>query len=211
MKMANNLRFSSFPLIIFLFIGTVLFGTNKLPADEVVKKIRSSILAPEGHRFDVLWTYEYDDDIWTGEGIMKILGRDYLKLTLDYQQILIKFDTLFTRYEKTDQVVADWFDRNDPANFFSILLGEMPGFVVNEVVDLSETQIAVTLRAETMVGFDTLRMIVNRETWLPVSMSAEAGEDIRVEVQIKEAAPLTNPLELANEKLTGSEFIDLRE
>ena len=37
------------------------------------------------------------------------------------------------------------------------------------------------------------------------------GEDIRVEVQIKEAAPLTNPLELANEKLTGSEFIDLRE
>ena len=209
--MANNLRFSSFPLIIFLFIGTVLFGTNKLPTDEVVKKIRSSILAPEGHRFDVLWTYEYDDDIWTGEGIMKILGRDYLKLTLDYQQILIKFDTLFTRYEKTDQVVADWFDRNDPANFFSILLGEMPGFVVNEVVDLSETQIAVTLRAETMVGFDTLRMIVNRETWLPVSMSAEAGEDIRVEVQIKEAAPLTNPLELANEKLTGSEFIDLRE
>ena len=209
--MANNLRFSSFPLIIFLFIGTVLFGANKLPADEVVKKIRSSILAPEGHRFDVLWTYEYDDDIWTGEGIMKILGRDYLKLTLDYQQILIKFDTLFTRYEKTDQVVADWFDRNDPANFFSILLGEMPGFVVNEVVDLSETQIAVTLRAETMVGFDTLRMIVNRETWLPVSMSAEAGEDIRVEVQIKEAAPLTNPLELANEKLTGSEFIDLRE
>jgi hypothetical protein len=211
MKMANNLRFSSFPLIIFLFIGTVLFGTNKLPADEVVKKIRSSILAPEGHRFDVLWTYQYGDDIWTGEGIMKILGRDYLKLTLDYQQILIKFDTLFTRYEKTDQVVADWFDRNDPANFFSILLGEMPGFVVNEVVDLSETQIAVTLRAETMVGFDTLRMIVNRETWLPVSMSAEAGEDIRVEVQIKEAAPLTNPLELANEKLTGSEFIDLRE
>jgi len=78
--MANNLRFSSFPLIIFLFIGTVLFGANKLPADEVVKKIRSSILAPEGHRFDVLWTYEYDDDIWTGEGIMKILGRDYLKL-----------------------------------------------------------------------------------------------------------------------------------
>ena len=209
--MANNLRFSSFPLIIFLFIGTVLFGTNKLPADEVVKKIRSSILAPEGHRFDVLWTYEYDDDIWTGEGIMKILGRDYLRLDLDYQQILIKHDTLFTRYEETDQVVADWFDRTNPANFFSILLGEMPGFVVNEVVDLSETQIAVTLRAETMVGFDTLRMIVNRETWLPVSMSAEAGEDIRVEVQIKEAAPLTNPLELANEKLTGSEFIDLRE
>ena len=209
--MANNLRFSSFPLIIFLFIGTVLFGTNKLPADEVVKKIRSSILAPEGYRFDVLWTYEYDDDIWTGEGIMKILGRDYLRLDLDYQQILIKHDTLFTRYEETDQVVADWFDRTDPANFFSILLGEMPGFVVNEVVDLSETQIAVTLRAETMVGFDTLRMIVNRETWLPVSMSAEAGEDIRVEVQIKEAAPLANPLELTGGVLTGSEFIDLRE
>ena len=209
--MANNLRFSSFPLIIFLFIGTVLFGTNKLPADEVVKKIRSSILAPEGHRFDVLWTYEYDDDIWTGEGIMKILGRDYLKLTLDYQQILIKFDTLFTRYEKTDQVVADWFDRNDPANFFSILLGEMPGFFEDEVEILSEMQIAVTLRAETMVGFETLRMIVNRETWLPNSITAEAGEDIRVNVQIRETAPLANPLELTGGVLTGSEFIDLRE
>ena len=209
--MANNLRFSSFPLIIFLFIGTVLFGTNKLPADEVVKKIRSSILAPEGYRFDVLWTYEYDDDIWTGEGIMKILGRDYLKLTLDYQQILIKFDTLFTRYEKTDQVVADWFDRNDPANFFSILLGEMPGFFEDEVEILSEMQIAVTLRAETMVGFETLRMIVNRETWLPNSITAEAGEDIRVNVQIRETAPLANPLELTGGVLTGSEFIDLRE
>ena len=209
--MANNLRFSSFPLIIFLFIGTVLFGTNKLPADEVVKKIRSSILAPEGHRFDVLWTYEYDDDIWTGEGIMKILGRDYLKLTLDYQQILIKFDTLFTRYEKTDQVVADWFDRNDPANFFSILLGEMPGFFEDKVEILSEMQIAVTLRSETMVGFETLRMIVNRETWLPNSITAEAGEDIRVNVQIRETAPLANPLELTGGVLTGSEFIDLRE
>ena len=209
--MANNLRFSSFPLIIFLFIGTVLFGTNKLPADEVVKKIRSSILAPKGHRFDVLWTYEYDDDIWTGEGIMKILGRDYLKLTLDYQQILIKFDTLFTRYEKTDQVVADWFDRNDPANFFSILLGEMPGFFEDEVEILSEMQIAVTLRSETMVGFETLRMIVNRETWLPNSITAEAGEDIRVNVQIRETAPLANPLELTGGVLTGSEFIDLRE
>ena len=209
--MANNLRFSSFPLIIFLFIGTVLFGTNKLPADEVVKKIRSSILAPEGHRFDVLWTYEYDDDIWTGEGIMKILGRDYLKLTLDYQQILIKFDTLFTRYEKTDQVVADWFDRNDPANFFSILLGEMPGFFEDEVEILSEMQIAVTLRSETMVGFETLRMIVNRETWLPNSITAEAGEDIRVNVQIRETAALANPLELTGGVLTGLEFIDLRE
>ena len=209
--MANNLRFSSFPLIIFLFIGTVLFGTNKLPADEVVKKIRSSILAPEGHRFDVLWTYEYDDDIWTGEGIMKILGRDYLKLTLDYQQILIKHDTLFTRYEETDQMVADWFDRSDPANFFSILLGEMPGFFEDEVEILSEMQIAVTLRAETMVGFETLRMIVNRETWLPNSITAEAGEDIRVNVQIRETAPLANPLELTGGVLTGSEFIDLRE
>ena len=209
--MANNLRFSSFPLIIFLFIGTVLFGTNKLPADEVVKKIRSSILAPEGHRFDVLWTYEYDDDIWTGEGIMKILGRDYLRLDLDYQQILIKHDTLFTRYEETDQVVADWFDRTDPANFFSILLGEMPGFFEDEVEILSEMQIAVTLRSETMVGFETLRMIVNRETWLPNSITAEAGEDIRVNVQIRETAPLANPLELTGGVLTGSEFIDLRE
>ena len=142
---------------------------------------------------------------------MKVLGQGYLKLNLDYQQIQIKHDTLFTRYEETNQVVADWFDRTDPANFFSILLGEMPGFTLDKVDILTERQIDVTLRAETMVGFDTLRMIVDRETWLPVSMSAVAGEDIRVDVQIKEAAPLTNPLELTNEKLTGSEFIDLRE
>ena len=209
--MANNFRVTLLFLITFFITDNFLQSDDALLPNEVISQIKSALLSSDGNNFEVVWTYEYDGDFWTGDGRMKILGRDYLRLDLDYQQILIKHDTLFTRYEETDQVVADWFDRTDPANFFSILLGEMPGFVVNEVVDLSETQIAVTLRAETMVGFDTLRMIVNRETWLPVSMSAEAGEDIRVEVQIKEAAPLTNPLELANEKLTGSEFIDLRE
>ncbi len=209
--MTNNIRVTLLFLITFFITDNFLQSDDALLPNDVLSQIKSALLSSDGNNFEVVWTYEYDGDFWTGDGRMKILGRDYLRLDLDYQQILIKHDTLFTRYEETDQVVADWFDRTDPANFFSILLGEMPGFVVNEVVDLSETQIAVTLRAETMVGFDTLRMIVNRETWLPVSMSAEAGEDIRVEVQIKEAAPLTNPLELANEKLTGSEFIDLRE
>ena len=209
--MANNFRVTLLFLITFFITDNFLQSDDALLPNEVISQIKSALLSSDGNNFEVVWTYEYDGDFWTGDGSMKILGRDYLRLDLDYQQILIKHDTLFTRYEETDQVVADWFDRTNPANFFSILLGEMPGFVVNEVVDLSETQIAVTLRAETMVGFDTLRMIVNRETWLPVSMSAEAGEDIRVEVQIKEAAPLTNPLELANEKLTGSQFIDLRE
>ncbi len=209
--MANNFRVTLLFLITFFITDNFLQSDDALLPNDVLSQIKSALLSSDGNNFEVVWTYEYDGDFWTGDGRMKILGRDYLRLDLDYQQILIKHDTLFTRNEETDQVVADWFDRTDPANFFSILLGEMPGFVVNEVVDLSETQIAVTLRAETMVGFDTLRMIVNRETWLPVSMSAEAGEDIRVEVQIKEAAPLTNPLELANEKITGSEFIDLRE
>ena len=209
--MANNFRVTLLFLITFFITDNFLQSDDALLPNDVLSQIKSALLSSDGNNFEVVWTYEYDGDFWTGDGRMKILGRDYLRLDLDYQQILIKHDTLFTRYEETDQVVGDWFDRTVPANFFSILLGEMPGFVVNEVVDLSETQIAVTLRAETMVGFDTLRMIVNRETWLPVSMSAEAGEDIRVEVQIKEAAPLTNPLELANEKLTGSEFIDLRE
>ena len=209
--MANNFRVTLLFLITFFITDNFLQSDDALLPNEVISQIKSALLSSDGNNFEVVWTYEYDGDFWTGDGRMKILGRDYLRLDLDYQQILIKYDTLFTRYEKTDQVVADWFDRTDPANFFSILLGEMPGFVVNEVVDLSETQIAVTLRAETMVGFDTLRMIVNRETWLPVSMSAEAGEDIRVEVQIKEAAPLANPLELTGGVLTGSEFIDLRE
>jgi len=207
----NSLRFHSSPLIAFLLIGTVLYGVDEIPADEIVNRIRSSILTPEGYSFNVLWTYEYDGDLWIGEGVMKILGRDYLKLTLDYQQILIKNDTLFTRYEETDQVVADWFDRTDPANFFSILLGEMPGFALDKVEDLSVSQIAITFHAETMVGFDTLRMIVDRETWLPISMTAEAGEDIRVEVQITKASTLADPLELRNGSLVGSEFIDLRE
>ena len=209
--MANNFRVTLLFLITFFITDNFLQSDDALLPNDVLSQIKSALLSSDGNNFEVVWTYEYDGDFWTGDGRMKILGRDYLRLDLDYQQILIKHDTLFTRYEETDQVVADWFDRTDPANFFSILLGEMPGFFEDEVEILSEMQIAVTLRAETMVGFDTLRMIVNRETWLPVSMSAEAGEDIRVEVQIKEAAPLTNPLELANEKLTGSEFIDLRE
>ena len=211
MMTTHNFSRTYLSLITLLLLFNFLYSEDNLPDVEVVDKVKSSILSADGRSFKVVWTYEYDGDIWTGEGSMKVLGQDYLKLNLDYQQIQIKHDTLFTRYEETNQVVADWFDRTDPANFFSILLGEMPGFTLDKVDILTERQIVVTLRAETMVGFDTLRMIVDRETWLPVSMSAVAGEDIRVDVQIKEAAPLTNPLELTNEKLTGSEFIDLRE
>jgi outer membrane lipoprotein-sorting protein len=211
MMMANNFRVTLLFLITFFITDNFLQSDDALLPNDVLSQIKSALLSSDGNNFEVVWTYEYDGDFWTGDGRMKILGRDYLRLDLDYQQILIKHDTLFTRYEETDQVVADWFDRTDPANFFSILLGEMPGFVVNEVVDLSETQIAVTLRAETMVGFDTLRMIVDRGTWLPNSITAEAGEDIRVNVQIRETAPLANPLELTGGVLTGSEFIDLRE
>ena len=211
MMTTNNFSRTFLSLITLLLLFNFLYSEDNLPDVEVVDKVKSSILSADGRSFKVVWTYEYDGDIWTGEGSMKVLGQDYLKLNLDYQQIQIKHDTLFTRYEETNQVVADWFDRTDPANFFSILLGEMPGFTLDKVDILTERQIDVTLRAETMVGFDTLRMIVDRETWLPVSMSAVAGEDIRVDVQIKEAAPLTNPFELTNEKLTGSEFIDLRE
>ena len=207
----HNFSRTFLSLITLLLLFNFLYSEDNLLDVDVVDKVKSSILSTDGHSFKVVWTYEYDGDIWTGEGSMKVLGQGYLKLNLDYQQIQIKHDTLFTRYEETNQVVADWFDRTDPANFFSILLGEMPGFTLDKVDILTERQIDVTLRAETMVGFDTLRMIVDRETWLPVSMSAVAGEDIRVDVQIKEAAPLTNPLELTNEKLTGSEFIDLRE
>ncbi len=207
----NNFSRTFLSLITLLLLFNLLYSEDNLLDVDVVDKVKSSILSADGRSFKVVWTYEYDGDIWTGEGSMKVLGQDYLKLNLDYQQIQIKHDTLFTRYEETNQVVADWFDRTDPANFFSILLGEMPGFTLDKVDILTERKIVVTLRAETMVGFDTLRMIVDRETWLPVSMSAVAGEDIRVDVQIKEAAPLTNPFELTNEKLTGSEFIDLRE
>ncbi len=207
----HNFSRTFLSLITLLLLFHFLYSEDNLLDVEVVDKVKSSILSADGHSFKVVWTYEYDGDIWTGEGSMKVLGQDYLKLNLDYQQILIKHDTLFTRYEETNQVVADWFDRTDPANFFSILLGEMPGFTLDKVDILTERQIDVTLCAETMVGFDTLRMIVDRETWLPVSMSAVAGEDIRVDVKIKEAAPLINPLELTNKKLPGSEFIDLRE
>lgn len=209
--MANNFRVTLLFLITFFITDNFLQSDDALLPNEVISQIKSALLSSDGNNFEVVWTYEYDGDFWTGDGSMKILGRDYLRLDLDYQQILIKHDTLFTRYEETDQVVADWFDRTDPANFFSILLGEMPGFFEDEVEILSEMQIAVTLRSETMVGFETLRMIVNRETWLPNSITAEAGEDIRVNVQIRETAPLANPLELTGGVLTGSEFIDLRE
>ena len=209
--MANNFRVTLLFLITFFITDNFLQSDDALLPNDVLSQIKSALLSSDGNNFEVVWTYEYDGDFWTGDGRMKILGRDYLRLDLDYQQILIKHDTLFTRYEETDQVVADWFDRTDPANFFSILLGEMPGFFEDEVEILSEMQIAVTLRAETMVGFETLRMIVNRETWLPNSITAEAGEDIRVNVQIRETAPLANPLELTGGVLTGSEFIDLRE
>lgn len=114
----HNFSRTFLSLITLLLLFHFLYSEDNLLDVEVVDKVKSSILSADGHSFKVVWTYEYDGDIWTGEGSMKVLGQDYLKLNLDYQQILIKHDTLFTRYEETNQVVADWFDRTDPANFF---------------------------------------------------------------------------------------------
>lgn len=208
--MPNSLCNRTLFLINLFLFSSLLSGSDKYHPDDVINQIRSAILAPGGYSFDVFWTYEYDDDLWSGEGDLKVLRGNYLLLTLDHQQVLIKNDTLFTFYHETGQVVADWFDRKDPANFFSILLGELPSFKVIEVKDQSDSQVAVTLRADTMVGFDQLSIIVDSQTWLPISMTAEAGEDILVSVVINKVETLADPFDLIHGILKGTEFIDLR-
>ena len=106
--MANNFRVTLLFLITFFITDNFLQSDDALLPNDVLSQIKSALLSSDGNNFEVVWTYEYDGDFWTGDGRMKILGRDYLRLDLDYQQILIKHDTLFTRYEETDQVVADW-------------------------------------------------------------------------------------------------------
>lgn len=100
--MANNFRVTLLFLITFFITDNFLQSDDALLPNDVLSQIKSALLSSDGNNFEVVWTYEYDGDFWTGDGRMKILGRDYLRLDLDYQQILIKHDTLFTRYEETD-------------------------------------------------------------------------------------------------------------
>ena len=197
-----------FPVVV-ITLGAV--GAVELPADaDVLAKIEKALHNSAGYRFEVKWSYSALDDSWEGHGTMFILGSEYLELILPYQTILIQESTIMTHYAETDQVIIDHFGRKDLSSFFSILLGDFSGFVLQTVTRIDDNKVHLGLAAETLVGFDRLDITVNSSDWLPVSISGGMGNDAHVAVTVESVSILKNAGQLMSKSLQGREIIDLR-
>ncbi|MFQ6673649.1 MAG: hypothetical protein ACE5GH_02545, partial [Fidelibacterota bacterium] len=178
---------------------------------DILRNVQEALMDPRGHELSVEWQTRFEGESWQGEGTLQILGSDYLMLTLPYQKVLIKKTTVMTWYRKTDQVIIDYFDRDDPSNLFSILLGDFSHFSVHESKALSDSITILRLKAKWLVGFEELELTVNEVTWMPEAITAEAGDGWTVTIQVLEDLPLKYPENLVNATLEGSGMIDLTE
>ncbi len=179
--------------------------------NEVLENVKSFLWDPRGRQFTIRWYYTVGEDVWKGDGMLQILGRDYLRFTLPEQEILIKGSVVMSWFRETDQVIIDDFDRRDPGNVFSVLLGELNEFSVLESRSDSDSTLLLKLRNETLIGFEELDISVDKREWTPVLIRAKAGEDMSVVIEIVDSETLPRPDDLINASLNGSEMIDLRE
>lgn len=200
---------------VFLLLGFPIespsFSPSQSTGQDVLEKVKSALWDPEGREFAVLWTYGVGDDVWTGDGSLKILGQDYLRLALPHQEILIQESVVMTWFRETDQVIIDRFDRNDPGNIFSLLLGELNRFRVIESKRDGESAILLELRNETLIGFEELEISVDPRSWLPISILAKVDEEMTMRIEVVDSGRLENPGRMRASTLEGSEVIDLRE
>lgn len=202
-------------VVILLAIGfeKEMFGipSQRVDSREALSRVRSSLLDPGGRDLSVRWKYVLGSDMWDGNGSLKIFGADYLKLTLEHQEILIQKSVVTSWFRETDQVIIDFFDRHDTSNIFSILLGDFSGFSSSMRSYSEDSLLVLTLKNETLVGFEELHMSIDEDSWLPTSISVRSGEDMELTIDILDARRLEDVNELTNATLTGREVIDLRE
>lgn len=216
MTMALNRRILILPatiILLFLGIPNFCYSTSLLQniEQDVLQNVRSVLMDSSGHEFSIRWEYSFEGDHWFGDGTLQILGHDYLRLILPYQEILIQKSVIMTRFQETDQVIIDVFDRHNTSNFFSLLLGEFADYSIIELDSNPDFTVNLRLLNETLVGFEELEMSINQNTWLPLFITAKAGEDIKVTIKIIETRELLNVDDLKNTTLRGSEIIDFRE
>ncbi|MBC8174483.1 MAG: hypothetical protein H8E82_02350 [Candidatus Marinimicrobia bacterium] len=216
MIMSGRIGIPSFliSLVCFFFLtrATTLNSQNLIKTPELIlDHLVTSVADTGGLVFKVQWYYEFEGDSWTGEGTLQILGKDYLKLELPYQEVLIQKSTIMMKYPETDQLIIDHFNRQDPSNIFALFLGEFDLFYVKSAERVGTSLVELLLVGKTMVGFDTLRILVDENSWLPQLIYATAGEDIQVSIQINRVLPLNDPELLIQGEMTAGEIIDLRE
>lgn len=178
--------------------------------EEVLYEISATVLDRRGHTFDVLWYYRLDAESWEGEGMMKILGKDYLRLDLPFMNVLIQKSVMSVKYPEEDQVLIDYFNRRDPSNLFAVLLSEFDGFIVEDI-ETSGNNISLSLVPETLVGFDRLSLTVKENEWIPRTIQALSGEEMEVKVTVLSVHPLDDPEDLKTAELEAAEIIDLRQ
>lgn len=204
-------------LPILLIITYLLFGksydlfANTGHPTNMLDSIKTALFDPEGLELNVVWEYNFNNEKWKGDGILFLLGNDYLKLTLPYQVILIKKSTIMSYYPETDQVIIDYFDRNDNSNIFSILLGDFSGFSIVSEHNVNVTNRRVVLESNSLIGFDRIEMTLDQGDWIPKTIMGEAGKDIKIMITIVSSSLLKNPDALINGTLVGAEIIDFRE
>lgn len=177
----------------------------------MLDSIKAALFDPEGLELNVVWEYNFNSEKWKGDGILFLLGNDYLKLTLPHQVILIKKSTIMSYYPETDQVIIDYFDRNDNSNIFSILLGGFSGFSIASEHNVNVTNRRVVLESNSLIGFDRIEMTLDKDDWIPKTILGEAGKDINIMITIVSRSLLKNPDVLINGTLVGAEIIDFRE
>ncbi|MFQ6675813.1 MAG: hypothetical protein ACE5LH_05655 [Fidelibacterota bacterium] len=183
---------------------------NQISGDEILTRAREALLDSAGHELRIRWDYASGEETWSGDGVLQILGEDYLKLILPGQRILVKESTIMAWYRETDQVIVDFFDRRDPGNVFSLFLSGFDYFSPGEPAPLSDSTTAVTLRGKDPGGFHDVVLVVDNRTWLPLSLRVTGEEGYEVAVHVLRSGPLPDPRALREDTLTGSDTVDLR-
>lgn len=212
-RSARLLAYFTAVLLITLGIPDRSYGVSSFKNEktDILKRLSTELVDPEGREFFVRWEYSFEGNVWSGYGTLQILGKDLLKLTLPDQVILIRGSMVQTWYRETDQVIIDYFDPSHPSNIFSFLLGDFSGYSIFQSESLPDSTVNLKLVSETMAGFEELELLINQRTWLPVFISANAGDDMKVTINILETKVLQNRAELKSATLKGNEIIDLRE
>ncbi len=197
-----------FLIIVFQSCIYPVFAANN--KEEILDKIRDVLFSEDGYEMKVTWDYTYQGENWQGDGSIHLLGNRYLHLVLPFQEVLIQDDMITTKLVETDQVIIDYFSKNDPSSIFSILLNGFHSFVVTEVENRNDGILEVECANRSLVGFEKLKLTLNENSWIPVGVLASAGEDIQVTISVNQISKLTDDDLIKSAQLTGTEIIDLR-
>lgn len=178
---------------------------------EVLKNVRAALLDPQGYELIIRWDYDSREENWTGEGVLQILGENYLKLDFPDHRILVKHSTIMAWYRETDQVIIDSFNRRDPTNVFSLFLSGFDFLDAGDPTPVSDVTTKIVLTGSGLGAFQSISVVVDTRSWMPRSVEVSSGEREKLSIGVMSVNPLTDPRALMDDTLSGSSRVDLRQ